>query len=47
MGYKVVDVSKIIGELMEVLIKNEVPVAALDDIFDGLKKTACMRAYIK
>lgn len=47
MNYKIVDTSKIVEELMEVLVKNEVPVKDLDNLLEELKNHAYIHTIIQ
>ncbi|HIG0358912.1 TPA: BC1881 family protein [Clostridium sporogenes] len=47
MNYKIVDTSKIVEELMEVLVKNQVPVKALDNLLEELKNHAYIHTIIQ
>ena len=44
---KVIDVENICKELLDVLAKNEIPIDALDHIFDELRKLAYKKTIIQ
>jgi hypothetical protein len=41
---KAIDIKKISEELLEVLVKNEVPIASIDQLFAATKDVACHRS---
>ena len=45
--YRVVDTEKIVNELQEVLVKNQVPIKALDNILDELKNTVYIQSVVQ
>ncbi|CAI3643183.1 hypothetical protein [Clostridium neonatale] len=47
MSYETVDIPKIVGELHEVLVRNRVPIKALDNIMNELKNTVYIHTIIQ
>jgi hypothetical protein len=47
MSLQTIDVCKVASELHEVLAKNEVPIRALDNIWEELKKQINMQTVIQ
>lgn len=45
--FNTVDIEKIVKELHEVLVKNQVPIKALDNIMDELKNTVYIHTIIQ
>lgn len=44
---KVIDVERTCKELLDVLVKNEIPISLLDNIYDELKRLAYSKTTIQ
>jgi hypothetical protein len=47
MDFKVLDEGKIVKELVDVLVKNQVPIKALDNLLEKLKDTVAFHTIIQ